>query len=48
LIEAEGQRLLVATSQEGAPAFYPLDGQEGKARTLRPTTAANAVGRISW
>lgn len=26
LVEAEGRRLLVATSSEGAPAFYPLDG----------------------
>jgi hypothetical protein len=25
LIEADGQRLLVATSPEGAPAFFPLD-----------------------
>jgi flagellar biogenesis protein FliO len=24
LVEADGQRLLVATSPEGAPAFYPL------------------------
>ena len=26
LIEAEGRRLLVATSPEGAPVFYALDG----------------------
>ena len=26
LIEAEGRRLLVATSAEGPPAFYNLDG----------------------
>jgi hypothetical protein len=25
LIEAEGRRFLLATSQEGAPTFYPLD-----------------------
>ena len=25
LVEAEGRRFLVATSPEGAPAFYPLD-----------------------
>jgi flagellar biogenesis protein FliO len=48
LIEAEGRRLLVATSQEGAPAFYSLDGQDGKARTLRPTAAGSAAGRVSW
>ena len=34
LIEAEGRKLLVATSQEGAPAFYALDGPE------RPASAA--------
>ena len=27
LVEAEGRRFLVATSAEGAPAFYPLDEQ---------------------
>lgn len=33
LVEAEGQRLLVATSGDGAPAFYALDGvQEGVAK----------------
>jgi len=26
LVEAEGRRFLVATSPEGAPAFYALDG----------------------
>lgn len=26
LIEAEGRRLLVATSPDGAPTFYALDG----------------------
>jgi flagellar biogenesis protein FliO len=25
LVEADGRRVLVATSPEGAPAFYPLD-----------------------
>jgi hypothetical protein len=25
LVEAEGRRILVATSAEGGPAFYPLD-----------------------
>ena len=28
LVEAEGRRFLVATSPEGAPAFYPLDGEQ--------------------
>lgn len=46
LIEAEGQRLLVATSAEGAPAFYPLQscrGEEGT-RCARPA----GQGRVSW
>jgi hypothetical protein len=40
LVEAEGRRFLVATSPEGAPAFYPLDGE------LRPTNARPLPGRI--
>jgi flagellar biogenesis protein FliO len=28
LVEADGRRLLVATSPEGTPAFYPLDDRE--------------------
>lgn len=40
LVEAEGRRFLVATSQEGAPAFYPLD------QRARPGSAT--VARVSW
>ena len=41
LIDAEGTRLLVATSAEGSPAFYRLHG--------RPAGAdRRAAGRISW
>ncbi|MGD1107948.1 MAG: flagellar biosynthetic protein FliO [Terracidiphilus sp.] len=29
LVEAEGRRILVATSAEGGPAFYPLDEKHG-------------------
>ena len=42
LVEAEGRRFLVATSPEGAPAFYALDGELGPAdaapsrRRMRP------------
>ena len=31
LVEAEGRRFLVATSAEGAPAFYALDERAGAA-----------------
>ena len=41
LVEVEGRRLLVATSPEGAPAFYSLDAQR-----VRPT--AHAAARVSW
>jgi hypothetical protein len=48
LIEAEGRRILVATSAEGRPAFYPLD------ENLSSRAYAGAHGRprvsrgISW
>jgi hypothetical protein len=42
LVEAEGRRLLVATSAEGAPAFYALDGR------ARPATLPRPVSRVSW
>jgi len=52
LVEAEGRRFLVATSPEGAPAFYPLDeparggtaGQLGKS----PQASLGGAARISW
>jgi Flagellar biosynthesis protein, FliO len=40
LVEAEGRRFLVATSQEGGPAFYALD------REARP--ALRRSSRVSW
>jgi flagellar biogenesis protein FliO len=40
LVEAEGRRFLVATSHEGAPAFYALDER------ARPP--ARAAARVSW
>jgi flagellar biogenesis protein FliO len=44
LVEAEGRRILVATSPEGAPAFYPLD------KRLQRFTGARGqrLPRISW
>jgi hypothetical protein len=43
LVEAEGRRFLVATSAEGAPAFYALDERR---RTASGT--AKAAARVSW
>jgi flagellar biogenesis protein FliO len=42
LVEAEGRRFLVATSPEGTPAFYALDG-----RGEKPHRQRTAV-RVSW
>jgi flagellar biogenesis protein FliO len=54
LVEAEGRRFLVATSPEGAPAFYALDerarpavnGVAQVSSTARSTTRLAA--RVSW
>ncbi|HEY1161293.1 MAG TPA: flagellar biosynthetic protein FliO [Terracidiphilus sp.] len=52
LVEAEGRRFLVATSPEGAPAFYPLDEPSRPASPGRSTTplrpSAAPVARVSW
>jgi hypothetical protein len=42
LVEADGRRFLIATSAEGAPAFYALDDTQG----LRPRVPSRA--RVSW
>ncbi|MGA7856482.1 MAG: flagellar biosynthetic protein FliO [Terracidiphilus sp.] len=47
LVEAEGRRLLVATSPEGAPTFYALDGQPWPKANAR-STAASGARRVSW
>lgn len=51
LVEAEGRRILVATSAEGGPAFYPLD--ERARPGLWPAQPAKPYRpgqpkRISW
>jgi flagellar biogenesis protein FliO len=45
LVEAEGRRFLVATSPEGAPAFYALD--QLPTATAR-ATLSRAAARVSW
>lgn len=42
LVEAEGRRFLIATSAEGAPAFFALDGKTGRRIGVAGRT------RISW
>ena len=44
LVEAEGHRILVATSAEGGPAFYALDQSERSASRSH----AHRSPRISW
>jgi flagellar biogenesis protein FliO len=56
LVEAEGRRILVATSAEGGPAFYPLDekhrmaAESGLRTSVRRSRirAADRQSRISW
>lgn len=60
LVEAEGRRILVATSAEGGPAFYPLDENprsdekprlDGATRTSArgaARTVAQRQPRVSW
>jgi flagellar biogenesis protein FliO len=58
LVEAEGRRILVATSAEGGPAFYPLDEKprlkpcldESAPRVVRATArpGGHRPLRISW
>lgn len=45
LVEADGRRLLIATSPEGTPAFYALDESPRRTRSLE---AANRSVRVSW
>ncbi len=44
LVEAEGRRILVATSAEGGPAFYALDDSGPAARRSR----VHCSPRVSW
>ena len=44
LVEAEGRRILVATSAEGGPAFYALD-ERGRAASRG---SVQRSPRVSW
>jgi len=55
LVEAEGRRILVATSADGGPAFYPLDeghrlnaGEQTGVRGTRRGAAERRQPRVSW
>jgi flagellar biogenesis protein FliO len=45
LVEAEGRRLLVATSPDGAPTFYALDGNRQQTHLALGMRQSR---RISW
>jgi flagellar biogenesis protein FliO len=45
LVEAEGRRLLVATSPDGAPTFYSLDSDR---QMIHAPRTARPERRISW
>ena len=53
LVEAEGRRFLVATSAEGAPAFYALDERAPRHNSVRPAASrlrgdTPMAARLSW
>jgi hypothetical protein len=48
LIEAGGQRLLVATSADGTPAFYPVGVCPEQAARRSRSTERVSRGRVSW
>jgi len=53
LVEAEGRRFLVATSPEGAPAFFALDERarssvNGVARVSGTALSDARAARVSW
>jgi hypothetical protein len=48
LIETSGQRLLVATSADGTPAFYPVGGSGRQAAVRGKPPARVSLGRVSW
>ncbi|MGA7858951.1 MAG: flagellar biosynthetic protein FliO [Terracidiphilus sp.] len=48
LIEAEGRRILVATSAEGGPAFYPLDENANPMARAGGNRTLHGRPRVSW
>ena len=47
LVEAEGRRLLVATSREGAPSFYSLDEHASPTR-FGGSGNSSTYRRVTW
>jgi flagellar biogenesis protein FliO len=48
LVEADGRRFLIATSADGAPAFYALGDSPRRPRRDSARTGSFTTSRISW
>ncbi len=48
LVEAEGRRILVASSDEGGPAFYPIDEVRASRDSARTQPSLSRRSRVSW
>jgi Flagellar biosynthesis protein, FliO len=50
LVEADGCRILIATSAEGGPAFYPLNERPGLNPEVRAAGRCDSRrnARVSW
>ncbi|HTW78475.1 MAG TPA: flagellar biosynthetic protein FliO [Terracidiphilus sp.] len=48
LVEADGRRLLVATSTDGGPAFYPLDERAPAGARIATRESLRHSARASW
>lgn len=48
LVEADGRRFLIASSPEGAPAFYALDERPRADRAAKVRIPAPVSARVSW
>ncbi len=48
LVEADGRRFLVASSAEGSPSFYPLDGGHLGGARSGAQMKTRQTARVSW
>ena len=48
LVEADGRRFLIATSADGAPAFYALGERAGRTPRNFVRAGSSATSRVSW
>jgi hypothetical protein len=48
LVDVEGRRVLIATSPDGAPAFYPLDERSGARAAARASMLPMKAARRAW